>query len=42
MILNNANLLNTDLYNEYEKRLMGAREMYKMQKFGEDIAKQLA
>jgi len=26
---------------EYEQRLLGAREMYKMQKFGEEIAKQL-
>ena len=26
---------------EYEQRLFGAREMYKMQKFGEQIAKQL-
>ena len=26
---------------EYEQRLLGAREMYKMQKFGEQIAKQL-
>ena len=26
---------------EYEQRLMGAREMYKMQKFGEEIAKML-
>jgi len=31
-----------DPQDEYEQRLMGAREMYKMQKFGEDIAKQLA
>jgi len=26
---------------EYEQRLLGAREMYKMQKFGEEIAQQL-
>ena len=26
---------------EYEQRLFGAREMYKMQKFGEEIAKKL-
>jgi hypothetical protein len=31
-----------DPQDEYEQRLMGAREMYKMQKFGEDIAKKLA
>jgi len=30
-----------DPNDEYEQRLLGAREMYKMQKFGEDIAKQL-
>ena len=31
-----------DPQDEYEQRLLGAREMYKMQKFGEDIAKKLA
>jgi len=31
-----------DPKDEYEQRLLGAREMYKMQKFGEQIAKQLA
>tara|TARA_R100000654_G_scaffold74892_1_gene110419 strand:+ start:874 stop:2079 length:1206 start_codon:yes stop_codon:yes gene_type:complete len=31
-----------DPKDEYEQRLLGAREMYKMQKFGEEIAKQLA
>ena len=31
-----------DPQDEYEQRLIGAREMYKMQKFGEEIAKQLA
>ena len=31
-----------DPQDEYEQRLLGAREMYKMQKFGEEIAKQLA
>jgi hypothetical protein len=30
-----------DPNDEYEQRLMGAREMYKMQKFGEEIAKML-
>jgi len=30
-----------DPQDEYEQRLLGAREMYKMQKFGEQIAKQL-
>ena len=30
-----------DPNDEYEQRLLGAREMYKMQKFGEQIAKQL-
>ena len=30
-----------DPNDEYEQRLIGAREMYKMQKFGEEIAKQL-
>jgi len=30
-----------DPNDEYEQRLLGAREMYKMQKFGEEIAKQL-
>ena len=26
---------------DYSRRLLGAREMYKMQKFGEEIAQQL-
>jgi len=30
-----------DPNDEYEQRLLGAREMYKMQKFGEEIAQQL-
>jgi len=30
-----------DPQDEYEQRLLGAREMYKMQKFGEEIAQQL-
>ena len=30
-----------DPNDEYEQRLMGAREMYKMQKFGEEVAKML-
>jgi len=30
-----------DPNDEYEQRLLGAREMYKMQKFGEEIAKKL-
>jgi len=30
-----------DPQEEYEQRLLGAREMYKMQKFGEEIAQQL-
>lgn len=30
-----------DPNDEYEQRLMGAREMYKMQKYGEEIAKML-